>query len=467
VIAKIAPEFELTVFLAEEGFKHLVVDGVPKLVVARPSLETAANDAVDPGDRFFFVRYVDPPETRLHAVRLSLVQKHPRRPFSEGAEDLVVNRADLFRNLVGRDPLAPLLPHQDDFVAHFTPRNLADVERAHVHGDPACNGNPFPPDQRLPLIGKHPSETVAVSDRNRGDAGRPPRNEGPPVSDAVSFGEFLDQDHPRFETHHRGKGYFVPRFCGRIKAVGDDARTHHVQVTGGVVQHGPAVGNMAKRDPDAVRLQLLQNLPEPSPLQIIVVGEDFALGEMAEDPFQNQVGKGSDFMDHPSGFGLNCAAPPHPRVHLHMDRHADVRPAGLFLKLPRKAEVGQRRGQVVLDDLVDLGAGGGGKDQDGGRDPAHPELNPLVGIRHPEAAGAVFQGGVGDLDRPMAVGIRLDHLHDLDVGADPTFHLRPVCREMTEIDLDPTPVFLIIPQTDHPACRLHREAMAQQPILSF
>ena len=80
---------------------------------------------------------------------------------------------------------------------------------------------------------------------------------------------------------------------------------------------------------------------------------------------------------------------------------------------------------------------------DGGRDSAHPELNPFVGVCHAETGGAVLQGGVGDLDRPVAVGVRLDHLHDLHVGADQPLHLRPVGGEIAEIDLDPTAVFLI------------------------
>ena len=79
----------------------------------------------------------------------------------------------------------------------------------------------------------------------------------------------------------------------------------------------------------------------------------------------------------------------------------------------------------------------------GGRDPAHAELNPFVGVRHAEAGGAVFQGGVGDFDRPVAVGVRLDHLHDLHVGADQPLHLRPVRGEIAEIDLDPAAVFQI------------------------
>ena len=82
----------------------------------------------------------------------------------------------------------------------------------------------------------------------------------------------------------------------------------------------------------------------------------------------------------------------------------------------------------------------------GGRDPAHAELHPLVGVCHAEAGGAVLQGGVGDLDRPVAVGVRLDHLHDLHAGADQPLHLRPVRGEVAEIDLDPTSVFQIFLQ---------------------
>ena len=119
---------------------------------------------------------------------------------------------------------------------------------------------------------------------------------------------------------------------------------------------------------------------------------------------------------------------------------------GPLLKLPGKPEIGDRGDQGVFDDLVDLGIGGGGEDDDGGRDPAHPELHPLVGVCHAEAGGAVCEGGVGDLDRPVAVGVRLDHLHDPHAGADQPFHLRPVRGEVAEVDFDPASVFKIFLQ---------------------
>ena len=164
---------------------------------------------------------------------------------------------------------------------------------------------------------------------------------------------------------------------------------------------------------------------------------------MGEDPLHAQVGEGGDLADDAAGLRLHRSPPAHPRVHLDVDRRPDARLLGPLLKLPGKPEIGNRGNQGVFDDLVDLGIGGGGEDDDGGRDPAHPELHPLVGVCHAEAGGAVCEGGVGDLDRPVAVGVRLDHLHDPHVGADEPFHLRPVRGEVAEVDFDPASIFKI------------------------
>ena len=192
--------------------------------------------------------------------------------------------------------------------------------------------------------------------------------------------------------------------------------------------------------PQALRRQFLQDLREGAPLLVVVVGEDLALGEMGEDPFDAQVGEGGDLADDAAGLRLHRPPPAHPRVHLDVDRRPDAGLSGPLLKLPGKREIGDRGGQGVFDDLVDLGIGGGREDDDGGRDPAHPELYSLVCVCHAEAGGAVEEGGVGDLDRPVAVGVRLDHLHDPHAGADEPFHLRPVRGEVAEIDLDPASV---------------------------
>ena len=183
-IAKIVPEFELAVLLAEEGLEHFVVDCVSQFLVARPRLKAVADDAVNPVDRLFLVGNEDPPETRFHPVGLSLLQKDSWRTLPEGAEDLIADRMDLRGDFVGCDPLTALFAHEDNLVTHGALRDLADVEGAHVHRDPARDGDPLSADQRLPLVGERPAEAVAVADRDRGDPGRPPGDERPSVTDA-------------------------------------------------------------------------------------------------------------------------------------------------------------------------------------------------------------------------------------------------------------------------------------------
>ena len=164
---------------------------------------------------------------------------------------------------------------------------------------------------------------------------------------------------------------------------------------------------------------------------------------MGEDPLDGEVGERGDLADDLECLLVQGAAPSHSRVHLDVERRPDACLAGPFLKFPRKTQIGNRGDQVVFDDLVDLGIRGGGEDDHGGCDFAYPELNPFIGVRHTQAGGAVLQGDVGDLDGPVAVSVRLDHLHDLNVWADQPLHLFPVRGEIAEIDLDPAAVFLI------------------------
>ena len=344
-------------------------------------------------------------------------------------------------DFVGCDPLAALFAHEDDLVAHGALRDLADVEGAHVHRDPARDGDPLSADQRLPLIGERPAEAVAVADRNRGDPGRPPGDERPAVADAVTFGELLDEDHPRLEAHDGAEGGLAACRRRGVDAVGDNPRPHHVQVAIRVVQDGAAVGDVADRDSDAAGLQLIQKLPKGPPLEVVIAGEDLAFGEVGEDPFQDEVREGGELPNGSAGLGLDCPAPAHARIDFDVERRADARLISLLLKFSRKFEIGDRRGQVVFDDLVDLRTGRGGEYQYGRRDSTHAKLHPLVGVCHAESGGAIPEGGVGDLDRPVAVSVRLDHLQNLHVGADQPPHLRPVRGEVAEIDLDPASIF--------------------------
>ena len=104
-VAEVVPQFELTIVLSEERLEHLVVDRIAQFLVARPRLKAAADDVVDPGDRFLLVGNEDPPEARLHAIGPPLVEEYPRRPLSQGAEDLIADRMELRGDLIGSDPL--------------------------------------------------------------------------------------------------------------------------------------------------------------------------------------------------------------------------------------------------------------------------------------------------------------------------------------------------------------------------
>ncbi len=207
------------------------------------------------------------------------------------------------------------------------------------------------------------------------------------------------------------------------------------------VQQAAAVGEVLDGDVDPVRLELLQQRPEKLPLLLVVIVPlDLARGEVREDALDGEVRQLEDLLDRAEGLAVDRAAAAHARVDLDVDGHPGLGLLELLLEFPGKAQIGDGRGDAVLDDLVDLEAHGGAQDEDRRLDAAHAQLHPLVGVGDAQEGRAVADGHIGDLDRAVAVGVGLHDGEDLHVGPHELAHLVPVVGEVVQVDFDPASV---------------------------
>ncbi len=444
IVLEMVAQLELAVFFPEEGFEHLVVNRVAQFFIPGLRLETAADHAVDPGDRFLFIGDENSPQARLHRIRFAFVHEYPRRPLAQGAENLVADGLGLRRDLIGRDVSAILPSHEDHLVADLTLGDVADIEGAHVHGDPAHDGSPFPADQGLTLIGENHAVTVAVPHGNGGDARGTSRDISPSVTDPVAFREILQEHDARLEAHHGIEQRLGYRVLSRIDAVGHDPRPHHVEVELREIEDAAAVGHVTDGNPDPLLLKLPQKVLKKLPLHpVIRIVFNLARGKVRENPLHADGVHPQDVPDHGKGLPLNGSAAAHPRINLDVDGQFYSRFFQPPFQFPGKPEIRYGGGEVVLDDLVDLRIRGGTQDHDRGVDSPDPELNAFIGIGHTQEAGAVFQGHVGDLNGAVTVRVGLHHLKNLHPRAHEPLDLRPVSAKIVQVHLDPASVFLL------------------------
>ena len=402
------------------------------------------DDVVDPGNGFFLIGDIDPPEAGGHGIGFPLLQKDPRCPFAQGTQDLITDGFDPVRNLIGGDHFFALPAQDHHLVTDLAIRNMTDIDGTHVHGNPSHDGSPFPPDDDLALIREKHPVAIAIADGDRRDPGRLVGHVGPVIADTVTFREFFDQNDSCLETHDRGEVCLASGFRGWIDAIGHDARANHVQMELRVIEDGPAVGHVSDGNPDFMGLQFIQQLFEQMPLPVVIFNGHLTGRQVGKDPFDDDIWKFKDFPDHVKGFIMDRAAAAHPGIDFDVNRCLDARFLKAFLQLPGKTDVGDRWDQVVLDDLTDFIIRRGTQNDNRRRDITDPELHALIGVGDTETGCAVFQCYMSDFHRAMAVSIGFHHLHDLNGGTHQTLHLIPVAGKVIQVDFYPASISLFL-----------------------
>ena len=69
-------------------------------------------------------------------------------------------------------------------------------------------------------------------------------------------------------------------------------------------------------------------------------------------PSHEYIRHGHDFLDHVEGLMMHGAAAAHSGIHFYMDGYFNIRLFAAFLQSPGKPEIGNRRCEIIFDDLA-------------------------------------------------------------------------------------------------------------------
>ena len=131
---------------------------------------------------------------------------------------------DLLSNLLGRDPLIPLPPQQNDFVPYGDTGNLGDIHHDVIHADPPDDGCSLPTDQHFTLIRESVTISIRISDGEGGNETLPPRHEGSSITDPCSGRDRFQEMDPSIQGHQGVELNQGPRGLRRIGSIQHDPR---------------------------------------------------------------------------------------------------------------------------------------------------------------------------------------------------------------------------------------------------
>ena len=392
-------------------------------VVATGSLTAPRGRRSRPAPQPRAVRRQDTPD----AVAVVLA-RHARQ---QAAGDLVVDRVEAQRDLLGRDPLVALDAEQDGLVADRRRGGRADVERdvVHAHG----------PDERVPLaahehvgvVRQRAAHAVSVPDRQRRDVRRLARDEAPAVADALARRDGLDRADVRRQLE---RGLEVAQrgiLAERVQAVDRDPGAHEIEVRRRVAQRAGAVG----RVDDERRVRLAQR-PDPcGEARELLVHERVAAvvggREVRHRAGEAHAGRACGQLGHGGRLGgVARAEAAHPGVELDVHGAAPARRDGRDEALVPRDDVGARRERDV-----ELRR----------RQRAHDEDRDLVDARRPQRRGLV-RGDDGQparaagerrarrRHRAVAVAVGLDDRAQRRAGRELAAQARDVALDRGDVD---------------------------------
>jgi len=203
-----------------------------------------------------------------HAVAV-IDARHAR---CEPACDLVVDRVDAPRELLGGDALVALLADQDDWRARLDVGFRSQVHRYVVHADGADERVSCASDKDFGVVGESAAPAVPVADRDRGDPSGGGRAPAAAVAGAVARLELADGGDVGLEVQRGLESARGGILLERVHAVDGDAAAHHVEVRRRLAEGGRAVGGVdddvgvlgAEALGECARRRWMPILPSPS-----------------------------------------------------------------------------------------------------------------------------------------------------------------------------------------------------------
>ena len=202
------------------------------------------------------------------------------RAGTEAARDLVVDRAERARPVLGQDPLAAAGAEQHGLGAALD-RLVAEVDGDVVHRDGARERDAAAADQHLGAAGEAAADAVAVADRDRRDPRVALGDEAAPVAGALPRPRALDLGDVADELERRLEPVLGRVAVERVHAVDRDPAADHVQPRRRLAQRRGGVRGVAhdaeRVGPGQEALELLGH-----ELRVVVGGRE--VGHRAREP---------------------------------------------------------------------------------------------------------------------------------------------------------------------------------------
>src|SRR5664280_3151610 len=119
------------------------------------------------------------------------VDINARHALRDSSQDLVGDGPHEFREFLSSDGKAVLLADEGHRVTGHCGWDVGDVEGTDIHTDTTHDRREPSPHDRMSLVGQSTQITVGVPDGDERHAGRPLRDERPPIPDTVASRQFL------------------------------------------------------------------------------------------------------------------------------------------------------------------------------------------------------------------------------------------------------------------------------------
>ncbi len=335
---------------------------------------------------------------------------HPRHPRGDRTGDLVVDRLQAVRDLLGEDPLLALATDQNRLLARFDVGLRSEVDRDVVHRHSADERMAAAAYEDVGVVGEGAADAVAVAKRDHPDPGVHRRRPLAPVAGAGAGGEPLDVGDVRVQRERRPQALLGRVVLKGVEPVDGHPAPRHPVVGAFGAEDGGAVGSVDE-DLGMLGFDRGGDLVETVELLVEVGRVEFVGGgEVGPDPGQLEVGvlgAGTRQLQHLARVAV--AEPAHAAVVLDVD--AGPVPVRSRSRSDHAAEIlaPERQLRAGRDHAVDLLVSQRPHRQQRHVLEAPPDLLGLAGGGHRQPRRAPLQGRRGTAVGAVSVPVRLDH----------------------------------------------------------
>ena len=369
----------------------------------------------------------------------------PRQTVLEAAENLPGNRAAALAPVDGADRLPLLFPQQGDHAAHLDPVGVGGVDHELVHGDGPHLGQALPAEEHLHAVGELAGHPIGVADRDHRQSAGSAGAEAVAVADAHSGLHLAQQGDAGVDLQGRPQGHHSGQVGGGGVAVEGQAHPHQVVVLPVAAQGAGRIGEMTAAGRQALLRQAGQDRLEALLLEfaesVVLLGRGIGAGQVGVDAGQLDGVHALQGRHQPGAFLPVGAEAGHAGVELELHGHGAAAAAGQVLAEQGLAHAADGGHQLPAQTAAQfLGLGEVAEHQHWRPDAGAPQLHPFGEGGDTEAGRPGLQGGPGHRQGTVAVGIGLDHGHQLGGRTDVAPQRPHVGLDGRRVHLHPGPL---------------------------